>query len=145
MFCRDCLLSEFGEQLTRMNKQPVQVSMFKKAGESVRPKVEGGSCPVCHDWVKTSSLVQIEKSEDGKTISKHLKQLPESEKENSPNANAEALHRDALARDTLESALNGASSAKLDAVLAELDKVWTSDPGSKVLIFSQVCERYYDK
>eukprot|EP00986_Skeletonema_menzelii_P020655 scaffold31919_cov160-Skeletonema_menzelii.AAC.1 len=42
------------------------------------------------------------------------------------------------ARETLELALNyGASSAKLDAILFELDKIWKMDPGSKVLIYSQ--------
>ena len=40
-------------------------------------------------------------------------------------------------RETLELALRGASSSKLEAIMMELDRVWSLDPGSKVLIFSQ--------
>ena len=128
MFCRECILSEFQEQIVRTNKKTVNLDMFKKAGASNEPKAEGGSCPVCHDWVKVSSIIQIEKSETGEVISKYLESAesekvnaPECEKENAPNASTEALHRDVVARETLESALNGASSAKLEAILAELD------------------------
>lgn len=48
-----------------------------------------------------------------------------------------ATERDVAAREALASALNGASSSKLEAVIAELNKIWELDPGSKVLIFSQ--------
>jgi Ca2+-binding EF-hand superfamily protein len=46
-------------------------------------------------------------------------------------------HNGEIARETLEKALKGADSAKLTAILDELDKVWDNDAGSKVLIFSQ--------
>lgn len=132
MFCRDCLLSEFQQQLVRSNKT------VKKEGTSNEMKVEGGLCPVCNDYVKSSTIIQIKKSEKGELISKYLNLSPSEEKENTPNASTEALpRRDVVARETLKSALNGAGSSKLDAVLAELDRVWTSDPGSKVLVFSQ--------
>jgi len=141
MFCRECILSEFQEQIVRTNKKTVNLDMFKKAGASNEPKAEGGSCPVCHDWVKVSSIIQIEKSETGEVISKYLKSA-ESEKENSPKSTESEkenapLQRDVVAREALESALNGASSAKLEAILAELEKVWKLDGCSKVLIFSQ--------
>ncbi len=118
MFHKDCLLS-----------------VFKSSSDT--PKVEGGHCPTCNEWVKISSIIQIERSDKG-VKSKYLKQSPspKSEKENSPNS--ETLQRDVVARETLESALNGANSSKLEAILAELDNtIWTKDPGSKVLIFSQ--------
>mmetsp|Transcript_4628 Transcript_4628/g.7724 ORF Transcript_4628/g.7724 Transcript_4628/m.7724 type:complete len:205 (-) Transcript_4628:65-679(-) len=44
---------------------------------------------------------------------------------------------DGAARQMLENALKGAGSAKLTAILHELDEIWKQDPGSKVLIFSQ--------
>ena len=130
MFCKECLLSEFQEQVSRRNKHNIGVSEMPST-------VDGGSCPVCHEWLKTDSIIQIEKSTNG-VVSKYLNQklfrggggLPESEKEN-------LLLRDAVAREALESAINGASSSKLEAILGELDEVWRYDPGSKVLIYSQ--------
>ena len=116
MFHRDCLLD-----------------LFKQTGSSKKGNVEGGSCPVCNEWFETSRIIQIEKSGDGDVVSKYLS--PEYEKENSPNS--EVLQRDVAARETLESALNGANSSKLEAILNELDEIWKQDPGSKILIFSQ--------
>jgi len=122
-FHRNCLLAEFREQVVRSNK--------KSSTSSQQPKVEGGSCPVCHEYVKISQLIQIKRNDDGEMTSKYLNQI---EKENVPNTDTQ---RDVVAREALESALSGASSSKLKAVMEELDKVWTLDPGSKVLIFSQ--------
>ena len=68
-------------------------------------EVKGGSCPVRHDWAKTSSIIQI------RNVRAERWMQNISEKENSPNT--EAHQRDTLARETLESALNGASSSKL--------------------------------
>jgi SNF2 family DNA or RNA helicase len=97
--------------------------------------VEGGNCPVCHACVKMSSIVRITKSVNGQAVSKFLDlPLTQSEKENSPNASTEINQRISTARVTLESALNGASSSKLVAILEELDKVRNE---GKVLIFSQ--------
>lgn len=129
MFCRQCLLSVFREQ----KKHSL------KSNESKTPTACGGACPVCHYWVKTSAIVQITKSEKGEMYSEFLNQLPESEKENSPNTTTEIHHRVAMARETLESAVNGASSSKLEAILAELDKIHEEDDreGGKVLMFSQ--------
>ena len=44
---------------------------------------------------------------------------------------------DGHARETLQTAMQGTSSSKLAAILAELQLVWEKEPGSKVLIFSQ--------
>jgi DNA repair protein RAD5 len=139
MFCKECLLSEFQEQVSRSNKQSRDSNTCKNGGVSEMPTiVDGGSCPVCHEWFKTECIIQIERSTNG-VVSKYLNQklftcgdgLPESEKEN-------MLNRDVVAaREALESAINGASSSKLEAILGELDEVWRTDPGSKVLIYSQ--------
>ncbi|KAL7551748.1 hypothetical protein ACHAWF_014931 [Thalassiosira exigua] len=131
MFCLKCLFAEFNRQMVCSSKKT------KNAGAYTSSKVEGGSCPVCHEWVKASSIIQIGKSENGKMVSKYLNRLPEAEKENKPNITPEEVQRNALARETLESALNGASSSKLEALLAELNNIWELDPGSKILVFSQ--------
>jgi len=122
-FHRNCLLAEFREQVVRSNK--------KSSTSSQQPKVEGGSCPVCHEYVKISQLIQIKKNDNGEMTSKYLSQESKIEKENTPNTDTQ---RDVVAREALESALSGASSSKLQAVMDELDKVWTLDPNSKVLI-----------
>ena len=134
MFCRKCLLSEFRRQRVRGSK-----AMADRTGGTISEK-DGGSCPVCGDWVDASCIIQIERSgTTGEMVSRYLdRSKPEFEKENSHNAAAGLLQqREATARKTLESALNGAGSSKLDAVLHELDGVWTRDPRSKVLVFSQ--------
>lgn len=125
MFCKSCLLANFQEQLIRSNKK-----------EGASKKLEGGSCPVCDDWVKISSLVELERA-NGRVVSKYLSLPAELEKENSPNTSSETGQRDTMARETLDAALNGASSSKLQSILFELDEVWSKDPCSKVLIFSQ--------
>ncbi len=64
MFCRDCLLSVFQEQVIRSKDTKVTNA----------PTVEGGNCPVCHDSVKMSSIIQISKSVNGQAVSKFLEQ-----------------------------------------------------------------------
>jgi len=132
-FHRECLLAEFHEQVVRSNKKQVELNK-KSSTSSQQPKVEGGSCPVCHEYVKISQLIQIKRNDNGETISKYLNQESKIEKENAPNTDAQ---RDVVAREALESALSGASSSKLQAIMDELDNVWTLEPFSKVLIFSQ--------
>ncbi|KAL3806165.1 hypothetical protein ACHAXA_004494, partial [Cyclostephanos tholiformis] len=133
MFCKDCLLLEFREQVSR-NNQWRGPNTCRNGNVCKMPLVNGGSCPVCHEWVKTECIIQIERSDNG-VVSKYLDQKgvdgqPESEKENIQN-------RDVAARVALESAINGASSSKLEAILGELDEVWRNDVGSKILIYSQ--------
>ena len=133
MFHRNCLLAEFQEQVVRSNKKQVELNK-KSSTSSQQPKVEGGSCPVCNEYVKISQLIQIKRNDNGEMTSKYLDQKSNIEKENTPNTDTQ---RDIVAREALESALSGASSSKLQAVMDELEKVWTLDPFSKVLIFSQ--------
>ena len=40
-------------------------------------------------------------------------------------------------KQTIEAALTGRCSSKMIAILNELDEIWSIDPGSKVLVFSQ--------
>jgi DNA repair protein RAD5 len=123
MFCKKCLLDEFHEQQIRGKKQG-----------PCKAKVEGGDCPVCHAYVKISRVILIKRSND-EMVPTYLSEEP-CGKENVPLTHAQ--QRDEAARVALESALaNGASSAKLEAVLMELDAVWEANPGSKILIFSQ--------
>eukprot|EP00970_Alexandrium_tamarense_P009584 scaffold1928_cov109-Alexandrium_tamarense.AAC.9 len=136
MFCQKCLLSEFQVQFQRGKKKMVNLSMFKNVNVADDLKVEGGNCPVCHKWVKLNRVIRIEKdAKSGDMVPKYLNEVVSCEKETIPKT--AVLLRDKVARETLESARNGAGSSKLDAVLNELDAIWTMDPCSKVLIFSQ--------
>jgi len=135
-FHRNCLLAEFREQVVRSNKKQVELNK-KSSTSSQQPKVEGGSCPVCHEYVKISQLIQIKRNDDGEMTSKYLNQI---EKENAPNTGTQ---RDVVAREALESALSGASSSKLQAVMDELEKVWMLDPLSKVLLSISWLSRHH--
>ena len=129
MFCKNCILDEFREQKNRNHKNPPQISL---AGTLTQTCVEGGLCPVCNEYVKVSTLIQIKQTEDGGMTSKFFKQSPDRKQSKLAKVGKDA------ARETLELALNnGASSSKLDAILKELDEIWKQDTGSKVLIYSQ--------
>ena len=130
MFCKHCIMDEFREQKTRSSKNHSATQIKSSNTSSTQSIVEGGLCPVCNEYVKVSTLIQITETKDGAMTSKFLQQSPDKK----PNA---LVEKD-TARETLELALNyGASSAKLDAILNELDEVWKKDPGSKVLVYSQ--------
>mmetsp|Transcript_6355 Transcript_6355/g.13370 ORF Transcript_6355/g.13370 Transcript_6355/m.13370 type:complete len:1327 (+) Transcript_6355:185-4165(+) len=130
MFCKHCIMDEFREQKTRSSKNHSATQIKSSNTSSTQSIVEGGLCPVCNEYVKVSTLIQITETKDGAMTSKFLQQ--------SPDKKANALVEKDTARETLELALNyGASSAKLDAILNELDEVWKKDPGSKVLVYSQ--------
>ncbi len=125
MFCRDCLLSVF--------KKEQKSSSSREDSSYTHQKIIGGTCPVCQDYVDVERIIQIDKSDGGKLVSKYFQAVSKKTRDNDRPLNK----RDVAARETLESALNGASSSKLDSLLRELDNVWRLDPGSKVLIFSQ--------
>ncbi len=137
MFCKACIMDEFREQKIRSVKhQPTTATQIKSSSNTtfnMQSCVEGGLCPVCNEYVKVSKLIQITETKDGEMTSKFLHQSPD--KKFKPKT---ASPQKGTARETLELALNyGASSAKLDAILFELDEIWKKDPGSKVLIYSQ--------
>ena len=113
VFCRDCLVK------------------VMRAAKPTSPTLPDGDCPCCNAKIESKRIISLYQR-DGKTEARFLT-------ESSPHfkITADNNRTDQAARETLENALNGAGSAKLTAVLDELDKVWESDPGSKVLIFSQ--------
>lgn len=133
MFCKACLMDEFREQKIRSVKHQPSTQIKSSSSNTTVKTVEGGLCPVCNEYVKVTKLIQITETKDGEMTSKFLNQSPD--KKPKPKT---ASPQKGTARETLELALNyGASSAKLDAILFELDEIWKKDPGSKVLIYSQ--------
>lgn len=100
-----------------------------------------GSCPVCQSHVEAKRVVTLRPSDEspGGVESSYLtapspdktkikKEVPES-----PEAEDTRM-----AKMILQDAVDGrVDSAKMTAVLEELQRVWELDPGSKVLIFSQ--------
>lgn len=134
MFCKDCLMDEFQEQKNRSNKNH-PLTQIKLSNKPTQSCVEGGLCPVCNEYVQVSTLIQIKETEDGEMTSKFFQQSPDKKKS---KAVVVVVEEKDMARETLELALyDGASSAKLDAILKELDEVWRKDPGCKVLVYSQ--------
>jgi len=83
----------------------------------------GGKCPVCDEPVRKSDVIALSKSAAGETDASRV--------------GAPQNHALSSARDALRDALRGAESAKLAAVVRELDHVWDVDPRAKILIFSQ--------
>lgn len=110
VFCSDCL-----------------VKVLRAASPSTIG-VPDGECPCCKKKVEARRIIALYQK-DGKTDTKFLLDAEVKVKTE--------LAADVAARATLESALKGASSAKLNAIMDELDNVWNVDPGAKVLIFSQ--------
>ena len=98
-----------------------------------------GECPVCDNFVTLNDLVSFKKCNSGKfePFSLNDKRLAASHQKMSDLHDEDDHYDDAVARQTLENALGGATSAKLEAVVVELDKIWKQDPGCKVVIFSQ--------
>ena len=90
---------------------------------SVLPS-KGGLCPCCQNEIQTEKLIAFDRQgRSSHFLGEDVKQEPS--------------HQKSSARCTLESALRGADSSKLSAILTELRAVWEQDPGSKILVFSQ--------
>lgn len=115
VFCRDCLVK------------------FLRAANPSCPTCPDGECPCCKAKIEANRIISLYQHEgSGTTETKFLLDTKFQVK----TETAKDLNDDA-ARQTLENALRGAGSAKLTAILDELDQIWEEDPGSKVLIFSQ--------
>ena len=134
MFCVSCLIDEFHEQETRRTKQYDTTAFGNKKMKPNKSKVEGGECPICHTYMKTSQVIQIKKSDCGEMIPAFLNDTKCGKQSLPPTINQK---RDEVARVTLESALKGANSSKLEAVLKEMEEIWKINPRSKILVFSQ--------
>ena len=89
------------------------------------------SCPVCTKEVDVRRILRITHSSEGKIETRFLHDQVKAR--NVRNISEE----DGDARKTLQTAMKGTSSSKLNAILEELQLVWEKEPGSKVLIFSQ--------
>lgn len=113
VFCRDCLVK------------------ILRAAQPSWPTCPDGECPCCKTRIEATRIISLYQHE-GNTKTKFLL-----DKKFQVKTESIRDHNGEAARETLEKALKGADSAKLTAILDELDKVWEDDAGSKVLIFSQ--------
>lgn len=107
IFCQSCLVD------------------VMKAGKKKNENLDG-PCPVCNDIIDSSKILSISEA-DGKIETSYLFTTAE------PDSKLQT-EEDAAARHVLQTAVNGSSSAKLTAIMAELDSVWQEDPGSKILV-----------
>ena len=113
VFCRDCLVK------------------ILRAAKPSCPTLPDGECPCCKAKIEAKRIISLHER-GGNTESRFLVNA-------SPRGKTETVkdQTDLAARQMLENALRGADSAKMTAILDELEKIWDIDPGSKVLIFSQ--------
>jgi len=118
MFCKECLIGTLKE----VSKVSHKLSLMR------------GPCPVCNKVVQASRIIVLSRNAETKQATTQF--LAETTKPVSYNDKVES--QNLVARQTLEAGLKGAwNSAKLQAVMDELSNVWESDPGSKVVMFSQ--------
>ena len=138
MFCRDCLVPVLKDKIRKKtDQQKNEVNRKTRA-----KKICKGECPVCDKLVAIKDLVGFEKSTSKKSGCIQLKTDDDDVSKRSRNNETKLVMNDieideSVAREALESALQGSTSAKLEAVIAELDEVWKADPGCKIVIFSQ--------
>jgi len=148
LFCKECLLSVLVETGTKEN------TLKGSTSKAVTPSpfnVEG-PCPLCNEWVPSTSIIALSRTDNGAATTKYLNEMsrfrkrmdgatPDSVTElDEPGVRRETWETgkcDLFARKTLEAGLSGASSAKVEAVMQELDNIWKLDPCSKILVFSQ--------
>lgn len=125
VFCRDCLVDYLTEN------GPKSKNHFQRCPD--------GKCPNCNEKIEARKIIALYKNADGQTKTCYLWNESSHASTNriAPKQDTPTKITTAVARQTLEDALHGAGSAKLKAILKELEKVWDQDPGSKVLIFSQ--------
>ena len=126
IFCRGCLVNYL------KNNSPPKKAMFQTCPD--------GKCPSCNEPIEARKIIALYRNADGKSDSRYLlEDISSASSNRQAKAQGEIPNRatTAVARQTLENALRGAGSAKLSAILKELMTIWDSDPGSKVLIFSQ--------
>ncbi|VEU38181.1 unnamed protein product [Pseudo-nitzschia multistriata] len=121
IFCQGCLLGAL-ENRKKCSGRPTDSH-----------PTHCGSCPVCSTEIDTRRILRMNHSENGKIQTTFLHQNPQQE----GKENLEVNEADGCARKILQTAIQGASSSKLAAILKELHLVWEKEPGSKVLIFSQ--------
>ena len=132
MFCQDCLLNAMKEKALSQQVKEEASSEEQKPVPRMLSAIPSGPCPVCTETVNTNKILRISQAEPGGEVkTSYLTESQVSKTRLLANPN------DDKARQVLESAIQGASSSKLAAILSELHNIWDEDPGSKVLVFSQ--------
>lgn len=136
LFCRECLIPILKDKASKKASKTAASSKLKFPSKI--PCYEG-ECPVCDKFVAFDTLVGFEKSDSGKfqpVLFNKVVRVPSPQKSTDTEDESNNFD-DAIAREALQRALSGASSAKLEAVILELDQVWQKDPGAKIVVFSQ--------
>lgn len=121
VFCSKCLLDVL--------KESGVPSLTRKAPES-DSRSPDGLCPVCQSKVKSSDIILLSK-EEGRFTSVYLKDKEQ------PTASPGGCVRTHVAKKVLEKAVRGTESSKLAAVVREMHVIWSLDPRSSILLFSQ--------
>ena len=125
IFCRDCLT---GILTNAKSNGSIQNSSHWNDGK----------CPSCNEMIDAKHIIMLSKSsEEGRITTSYLSYSYNEKKSAVMKAQLKQDSAHLVARETLEKALRGAGSSKLNAVINELHNVWEKDPRSKVLIFSQ--------
>jgi DNA repair protein RAD5 len=122
VFCSDCLLDSLN-YLKQKAPGPNSKAFFQNIS---------GDCPNCSEHVEAKKLLKLMQS-NGKFVPSFLYENVHAS--NVPKENFK--DEDSYARDALETAVQGSSSAKMEAILKELEKVWEDEPSSRILVFSQ--------
>lgn len=134
IFCKDCLVEVLRQNASKTNSRYFNSKTHalgnRTESSSAVLQVPNGPCPVCTEEVDSSKILCLSESGGHVQTSYLLSSIK------SPEAVA-IKEEDGAARQALETAVQGSSSSKLEAIKKELEKVWQEDPGSKVLIFSQ--------
>jgi len=119
IFCKDCIAKIL----------MVESSSKSKNSSNFPSKLQDGECPCCKEKIEVKRILLLFQRGD-KVETKFLS-------ENEFTKRDLSLSGDISARATLENVLKNGSSSKLSAILEELENVWSQDPGSKILVFSQ--------
>lgn len=133
IFCRGCLVDTLRSQAPAESKDPSLISSIMGCPD--------GKCPTCQEKVDAKRIIALSKSHVGDGNSMTSSFLTEKKPSSSRSIKQEVRETQegnpfAVARQILENAVSGTESSKMNAVMQELNAVWTLDPGSKVLIFS---------
>lgn len=122
VFCNKCLM----DTLTFSGNKP------KRSGHFTSME---GDCPSCSEPILVKKLLKLTQ-EDGKFVPEFFHSSSAKPRVNTaPECSTKA--EDAGAHEALQTAVNGSSSSKLEAILHELETIWEIEAGSKILIFSQ--------
>jgi hypothetical protein len=141
MFCSTCLVDALNEASASSGSGPAANHKTRKS-RSASAMCADGPCPSCNEIVDASRIIALRRcKETGQATTTYLAETTPFKKKKLPVSDVGAVvnkPEDDAARKTLEAGLSGAmNSAKLQAVLQELQHIWTMDPKSKVIMFSQ--------